>query len=78
MFKTLYLHLCYRKVTDCDLCYGLFSFVFGMLRITVRILTKNDFYVYKSVCSKEPGESFTRIIKIPFCLKRRRNQLPTI
>ncbi len=24
------------------------------------------------VCSKEPGENFTHIIKIPFCLKRRR------
>jgi len=28
--------------------------------------------VYKSVCSKESGESFTHIIKIPFCLKRRK------
>lgn len=29
---------------------------------------KKFFYVYKSVCSKEPGENFAHIIKIPFCL----------
>jgi hypothetical protein len=38
---------------------------------------KMFFYVYKSVCSKEPGESFTYIIKIPFCLKRRRRKPTT-
>ena len=73
-----------QTVTYVTVCF-LLSFV--MLQNEVRInqpricKVKNSnlkivFYVYKSVCSKEPGERFTHIIKTPFCLKRRRK--PTI
>ena len=63
MFKNLMLHLCYRKVTDCDLCYGLFSFVFGMLRITVRILTKMIFMCIKVCVVKSLVRALRALLK---------------
>ncbi len=75
MFKNHVLHLCYKIVTNCNLYCSLFSFCFSVCYKSECVSNRQKiyevqkfFYVYKSVCSKELGENFAHIIKIPFCL----------